>query len=137
MKTKMKITTILIACVLIASAAFAGDQPSIIQFTDLHPKLDANKDKIVAVHGGVDLVSSRQGMFTIADPDDAACGDGCSKAFIVANLPEALKSKLPKPKDEVIAVGKLVLTDRGYTISVNELVVGKEAIKEYKEKSGR
>lgn len=127
----MKIKTILICCALAASTAFAGDKPAVIQFKDLQSKLDANKDKVIAVHGGVDLVSANQGMFTIADQNDAACGDGCAKASILANLPAELKAKLPKAKDEVIVVGKLTLTERGYAISMNQLVVGKDAIKAF------
>lgn len=122
MKTKL----ILLCCTLAASAAFAADKPAVIQFKDLQAKLDANKDKVVAVHGGVDLVSPKKGMFTIADHKDAGCGDGCTKASIVATLPESLKAKMPKPKDEVILVGKLQMTDRGYKLEVSELSVVKK-----------
>lgn len=127
MKTKL----ILLCCAFAASAAFAGDQPTVILFKDLQPKLDANRDKVIAVHGGVDLVSEKLGMFTIADPKDAGCADGCAKASIVAMLSKALEAKLPKPKDEVIVVGKLQLTDRGYALDVSELIVGKEAVENY------
>lgn len=127
----MKIKTILICCALAASTAFAGDKPAVIQFKDLQSKLDANKDKVIAVHGGVDFVSAKQGMFTIADHKDAGCGDGCAKASILAKLPEHLKAKLPKAKDEVVAVGKLEMTNSGYVLSVNELFVGKDAIKQF------
>lgn len=127
MKTKL----ILLCCAFAASAAFAADKPTVILFKDLQAKLDANKDKVVAVHGGVDLVSAKQGMFTIADHKDAGCGDGCAKASIVAKLPEALKAKLPKLKDEVIVVGKLQMTDRGYALDVSELTVGKDAVKNF------
>ncbi len=130
MKT-MKTKLILLCCAFAATAAFAGDKPAVIQFKNLQTKLNANKDKVIAVQGGVDLVSEKLGMFTIADPSDAGCGDGCAKASIVAKLPESLKAQLPKPKDEVIAVGKLELTDRGYTIAVSDLTVGKEAVEKF------
>lgn len=127
----MKTRYILLACVLVASAAFAGEKPTVIQFKDLQAKLDANQGKMIAVRGGVDRVSPKQGMFTLADQNDAACGDGCTKASIVAAVPKELQAKMPKPKDEVIVVGKLQMTERGYALAVSELVVGKEAIKGY------
>lgn len=128
----MKTRLILICCAFAASVAVAGEKPAVIPFAQLQPKLAANQDKVIAVSGGVDLVSQKLGMFTIADPNDAGCGDGCAKPSIVATLPEELKAKLPKPKDEVIAVGKLQMTDRGYMLSVSELAVGKDAVKEFK-----
>ncbi len=127
----MKTKSILLGFALAASAAFAGEKPSVIQFKDLQSKLDANKGKVIAVHGGVDLVSAKQAMFTIADQTDAGCGDGCAKASIVAMLPDGLKSKLPKAKDEVIAVGQLQMTDRGYTLAITDLIVGKDAVKNF------
>lgn len=127
MKTKL----ILLCCALAASAAVAAEKPAVIQFKDLQSQLDAKKDQTIAVHGGVDLVSARNSMFTIADHKDAACGDGCKKPSIIAKLPEELKAQMPKPKDEVVAVGKLQLTDRGYAIAVTELTVGKEAVAKF------
>ena len=127
MKTKL----ILLCCTLAASAAFAADKPAVIQFKDLYPKLAEHKDKVVAVHGGVNLASPKKGMFTIADQKDAGCGDGCAMASIVATLPANLTAKMPKPKDEVIAIGKLQMTDRGYTLAITELTVGKEAVQKF------
>jgi hypothetical protein len=125
----MKLKIIALCSLLAASVAVAQEKPAVVEFNDLVSQINSMKGKEIAVHGGVDLVSSSKGMFTINELGEAGCGDGCAKASIVASLPETLKSQLPKPKDEVVAVGKLQQSGRGYTLAVTKLAVGQEQIK--------
>lgn len=127
MKTKLA----LLLCLLAAPLLSAADKPTVIPFKDLQTKLEANKDKTVAVLAGAELVSRAKGMFTITDPAEAGCGDGCAKPTLIAEVPKELQGQMPKVKDEVIVVGKLQMTERGYALAVTELVVGKEAVKRY------
>jgi hypothetical protein len=126
----MKLKILALCSLLAASVAVAQEKPAVVEFNDLVSKINSMKGKEVALHGGVDLVSSSRGMFTISELGEAGCADGCAKVSIVASLPETLKSQLPKPKDEVVAVGKLEQSGRGYTLAVTRLAVGIEAIKE-------
>ena len=125
----MKLRILAICSVLAASVAVAQEKPAVVEFNDLISNIDSMKGKEVALHGGVDLVSASKGMFTISELGEAGCADGCAKVSIVASLPENLKAQLPKPKDEVVAIGKLEQSGRGYTLAVTRLAVGPEAIK--------
>lgn len=125
----MKIKILTLCSVLAASVAVAQEKPAVVEFNDLVSHIDSMKGKEIAVHGGVDLVSASKGMFSIAEPGEAGCADGCAKLSIVASLPESMKSQLPKPKDEVVAVGKLQQSGRGYTLAVTKLAVGQDQIK--------
>jgi hypothetical protein len=125
----MKIRIIALCSVLAACTAVAQETPAVVEFDDLVSHIDSMKGKEVAVHGGVDLVSASRGMFTISELGEAGCSDGCAKASIVASLSENMKSQLPKPKDEVVAFGKLEQSGRGYMLAVTRLAVGPEAIK--------
>ena len=125
----MKIKMLALCSILAASVAGAQEKPAVVEFDDLVSHIDSMKGKEIAVHGGVDLVSASKGMFSISELGEAGCADGCAKAAIVASLPENLKSQLPKPKDEVVAVGMLGQSGRGYTLAVTKLAVGPEAIK--------
>jgi hypothetical protein len=125
----MKLQVLLLSSILAVSAALGQEQPAVVQFNDLIPQIDSMKGKEIAVRGGVDLVSASRGMFTISALSDAGCGDSCTKAAIVASLPENLRSQLPKPKDEVVAFGKLEQSGRGYLLTVTKLAVGPEQIK--------
>jgi hypothetical protein len=125
----MKIKILALCSLLAASVAVAQEKPAVVEFNDLVSQINSMKGKEIAVHGGVDLVSASKGMFTISELGEAGCADGCAKASIVASLPETLKSQLPKPKDEVVAIGKLEQSGRGYTLAVTRLAVGPEAIK--------
>ena len=131
----MKIKLLAFCSALAASVAVAQEKPAVVEFRDLVSHIDSMKGKEIAVHGGVDLVSASKGMFTISELGEAGCDDGCAKAAIVASLPENLKSQLPKPKDEVVAVGTLqsatgvLRSGHGYTLAVTKLAVGSEAIK--------
>jgi hypothetical protein len=125
----MKLKILTICSVLAASVALAQEAPAVVEFNDLVSHIDSMKGKEVAVHGGVDLVSASKGMFTISELGEAGCGDGCAKPSIVAALSGDMKSQLPKPKDEVVAFGKLEQSGRGYMLAVTRLAVGPEAIK--------
>lgn len=126
----MKLKVLTLCSILAASMAVAQERPAVSEFDDLVSHIDSMKGKVVAIHGGVDLVSASKGMFTIAELGEAGCSDGCAKTSIVASLPENLKSQLPKPKDEVVAIGKLEQSGRGYTLAVTTLAVGADQIKE-------
>jgi hypothetical protein len=126
----MKLRILAICSVLAASVAVAQEKPAVVEFNDLVSSIDSMKGKEVAVHGGVDLVSASKGMFTISELGEAGCADGCAKASLVASLPENLKSQLPKPKDEVVAIGTLQQSGRGYALNVTKLAVGADQIKE-------
>lgn len=125
----MKLKILALCSVLVASAAIAQENSAVVEFGDLVGHMESMKGKEIALHGGVDLVSASKGMFTISDLGEAGCADGCAKVSIIASLPENLRSQLPKPKDEVVAFGKLEKSGRGYTLAVNKLVVGQDQIK--------
>jgi hypothetical protein len=125
----MKLKILALCSLLAASVAVAQEKPAVVEFNDLVSNIDSMKGKEVALHGGVDLVSSSKGMFTISELGEAGCADGCAKVSIVASLPENLRAQLPKSKDEVVAFGKLEQSGRGYMLAVTRLVVGQDQIK--------
>ncbi|OYV06546.1 MAG: hypothetical protein CFE26_05695 [Verrucomicrobiales bacterium VVV1] len=127
MKTKL----ILLCCTLAASVAIAADKPAVIQFSDLESKFAEYKDKVVAVHGGVDIVLPKENKLIIADHNHPCCGQGCAGSSMVVMLPKNLKAQMAKAGDQVIAIGKLELTDRGYTLNITELIVGVEAVQKF------
>lgn len=125
----MKLKILALCSVLATSVAFAQENSSVVEFGDLVGHMESMKGKEIALHGGVDLVSAAKGMFTISDLGEAGCADGCAKLSVVAALPESLRGQLPKPKDEVVAFGKLEQSGRGYALTVTKLLVGADQIK--------
>jgi hypothetical protein len=83
--------------------------------------------KIVAVSGVVERVSEAKKMFTLVDPSEAGCVDGCFRAMIVAQLGQGVTT-LPKVMEPVIAIGEVDASAPAVRVTVTELVSGKEAI---------
>ena len=125
----MKLKILAICSAIAATVAVAQEKPAVVEFNDLVSNIDSMNGKEIALHGGVDLVSASKGMFTISELGEAGCSDGCAKVSVIASLPENLRSQLPKPKDEVVAFGKLEKSGRGYTLAVSKLLVGQDQIK--------
>jgi hypothetical protein len=63
----MKLKILALCSRLAASVAVAQEKPAVVKFNDLILQLNSMKGKEVALHGGVDLVSSSKGMFAISE----------------------------------------------------------------------
>jgi F0F1-type ATP synthase membrane subunit c/vacuolar-type H+-ATPase subunit K len=119
--------SILIAVICAATAGMAQDNPALTGVDSLAAKPSDFTGKTVAVAGIVERVSEAKNMFTLVDPSEADCADGCQRAMIVAQLGQGVTT-LPKAMEPVVAIGKVDTSTPSVRVTVTELVSGKEAV---------
>jgi hypothetical protein len=121
------IISIFIAMICAASVVLAQDKPALTGVDSLAARPSDFTGKTVAVSGIVERVSEAKRMFTLVDPSEAGCVDGCFRAMIVAQLGKGVTT-LPKLMEPVVAIGEVDVSAPAVRVTVSELVSGKEAI---------